>query len=132
MKIIVFYSLLLLSVFAFSQSCNTSKKAIKNVNSNQISEKFDVKLGDSLTIKLSSNASTGHKWELVSKIKPAVIKYKSNKYTNNDKTMSMGSTGTDTWTFNTLKVGKVYILMKYLKSENEIAKEKYFEINVTE
>ncbi len=124
-----------LTMFAvLLSSCESSKTVIKSVEANKIAKTFKLKKGEELKIELTTNPSTGHSWILASKIKPKIISFEKKEYKNDDRSMGMiGAGGIETWTFKTIKKGKLYLHMKYQRSKNTKAKaanEKYFEIIV--
>lgn len=133
-KFALSFSILIVSILYLS-SCDTSKKVIKSVPAEKLTETYTIKATDTLTIKMSSNPSTGYRWYLSSKIKPKVIKYESDNYVANDKNMNIiGGGGTHYWKFSAKKTGEVYIWFEYKRvaedKEDDVSKEKYYKIIV--
>lgn len=132
-KLLIYLPLLLLSLAVFSQSCDSSKIAISEIDSTKLATTYTLKVGDTLVIDLASNPSTGYKWEIASKIKPKIIKFIDNEYKANSNTNTMvGAGGFDTWRYSVNKKGVLYMNFKYIKEPNDIGKEKFFKIIVEE
>ena len=132
MKKILTISVSLVLFLAILSSCDSSKKVITSVESDKIAKTYKAKVGEELKIELTTNPSTGFTWIMASKIKPKIISLEKKEYKKDDRTMGMvGAGGIETWTFKTLKAGKLFLYMKYQRVSDEKAKnEKYFEIIV--
>ena len=80
----------------------------------QESKPMTVRVGDSFTITLRANTSTGYKWQLMMSdenmlqmVHSEYIPYKSQR---------LGADGKQLWTFKALKPGKTSISFQYARS----------------
>jgi inhibitor of cysteine peptidase len=114
-------------------SCDSKKPVIKDLPEDKIETTYNVKLPDLLTIELASNPSTGYKWVLSNKIKPAVVAEKDRKFVKDETTIDLvGAGGKDIWTFTSEKPGETYLYFVYKRDDGKVDKEKYFKVIVME
>jgi len=132
MKKLLYLPIIFIGWAVFSQSCDTSKVLLTEVDSAKIEQTYTVKVGDTLQIVMTSNASTGYKWEDASKIKPKVVRFIDRKYKQDERNANMiGSAGLDVWTYVATKPGELFLWYKYVKhSSEEYEIEKYYKVIV--
>ena len=80
-----------------------------------ISKDVEVALGDSFTVTLCSNPTTGFKWELPKITDQTVLQQVDHKFEPPEitKPPKEGAAGKEVWLFKTLKEGKTTISMEY-------------------
>ncbi len=114
-------------------SCNTTQKQIKQVKAEKIDSTYNVKVGEVVTLKFSSNPSTGYRWKLSGKSNDRCLKLDNHEYkADSNNSQLVGSGGTEYWTFNAKKTGELILLFKYERNENDVAKERYYKIIISE
>ena len=74
MNKILFIPLIAFFAVFMIQSCDSQKTVLKDVPEDKLDGSYTVSMNDTLTLKLASNPSTGFKWNMASKLKPAIIK----------------------------------------------------------
>ncbi len=134
MKKLVLSTLALLLAVSLFVSCGNKKPVIsaKNVDKSKLEKDITVKVGETFSIELSSNASTGYKWELASKIKPSVVELVGSEYSvpdNDSDVIIVGQGGIEKWSFKAVEKGEVYLYFTYLRGE-DLGKETYYKIKV--
>ena len=81
---------------------------------NTISKEITVVPGDTFTIILCSNATTGFKWTETPQISDTdVMMQISHKFEPPENTGMVGAPGKETWTFKALKTGTATMQMTY-------------------
>jgi inhibitor of cysteine peptidase len=70
--------------------------------------------GDSFSIVLESNQTTGYSWQLVSNSDSSVVHFLSTVY-NVPSTDLQGQGGEEVWSFKTESPGTVTIILQYLR-----------------
>ncbi len=132
MKKLFYLPIIFIGWAVFSQSCDTSKVLLTEVDTAKIEKTYTVKVGDTLQVIMTSNPSTGYKWEDASKIKPKVVSFIDRKYKQDERNANMiGSAGLDVWTYIATKPGELFLWYKYVKQGSEEYKtEKYYKIIV--
>jgi len=79
-----------------------------------ISKEIIVAPGDTFTVTLCSNATTGFRWTETPQISDTdVLMQMSHKFEPPKKTGMVGAAGTETWTFKALKSGTTTTQMTY-------------------
>jgi predicted secreted protein len=107
------------------------------------SEKYDLKVGERVNIKLDSNPSTGYKWYLknddesdeISKLesnRSSTMKYQSKYIAPINVQRRLGASGLEEWTFVANRPGNVVIKLEYLRSwdPSSVAKSRVLEFNI--
>jgi predicted secreted protein len=97
----------LLMIFVFGHGA-VSQNAVNNESASNLFEKA----GDTFSIVLDSNRTTGYKWDLVSISNRKIILYVRNEY-KPVKTALIGAGGMEYWHFKAIKPGKAVVTMKY-------------------
>ncbi len=118
----------------FMASCKNSKPVItaEKVDKSKLNKDITVKVGETFTIELASNVTTGYAWQLASKIKPNVVELVSSEYVADENPeMMVGTAGVEKWTFKATDAGEVYLYFKYMRGE-ELGKDTYYKIIVKE
>ncbi len=81
---------------------------------NNVTKQADVAVGDTFTVTLCSNASTGFSWSEAAKTDdPTVVQQLDHKVIPPSQTGLVGAAGQETWTFKALKKGAANISMDY-------------------
>jgi len=75
---------------------------------------IQAKVGESFTITLESNATTGFSWQLAEGLDETRLKLESSKYIP-AATDRVGSGGEEKWIFRALKKGSAKISLKYVR-----------------
>lgn len=131
-KCIIILSITVLGIFLI-QSCDTQKEVVKNVPEDKLEKTYTISKTDTLSVKLTTNPTTGFKWYLVNKIKPKVIIEFDREFVKNDMTMdAVGAGGFDIWRFLPEKKGETYLHFSYQREDGKINNEKFLKIVVTE
>jgi inhibitor of cysteine peptidase len=76
---------------------------------------FTVSIGDEFKIALSSNPSTGYKWELAEPLNEGVIHLVGSEYRNSTNPMVVGAPGEEVWTFRAVALGRAMINLQYVR-----------------
>ena len=131
-KILFIPLIAFLAVFMI-QSCDSQKTVLKDVPEDKLDGSYTVSMNDTLTLKLASNPSTGFKWNMASKLKPAIIKELNVEFVKEEKAMDMvGAGGYELWTFLPKKEGILFLHFKYEREDGKTKKEKYIQVVVKE
>ena len=79
---------------------------------------YSVKLGETFTVELVANATTGYRWQLAEPLNPNLLEYVQDGY-NTPKDSNPGTGGIHTWTFKALSKGVTKITMKYVRHREQ-------------
>ena len=119
-KLILMSAMVVLSlcVFACSPEVSVDASCADFYDLQHISKEVEVAVGDSFTVTLCSNASTGLRWTESAEIgDQTVVEQVDHKYValseEGKKPPPPGTPGEEVWTFNALKQGKSTISMEY-------------------
>ena len=105
-------------------------------------EKFVLKIGDKVTLRLSSNPSTGYSWQIkndeteqVSKAdsnRASIMKYQSKYMAPINQKRMVGVPGQEEWTFVAQQPGAAVIKLEYMRpwEQDAAIKSKVLEFNV--
>jgi inhibitor of cysteine peptidase len=79
-----------------------------------ISKEVAAAVGDSFTVTLCSNATTGFKWSESAKISnPAVVQQIGHEFVSPEAKGVVGAAGKEVWTFKALKKGTSTVSLEY-------------------
>jgi inhibitor of cysteine peptidase len=79
-----------------------------------ITKNLEVAVGDTITVTLCSNASTGFRWSEAAQIgAPALIQQVEHKFVAPEGEGLVGAPGQEVWTFKALEKGTTTIAMEY-------------------
>src|SRR4030065_1807507 len=78
------------------------------------SRPMQLKAGDSFTITLRANLSTGYQWQLAAPLEESMLQLVNSEYIPY-KSKRLGADGKQLWTFKTLKAGETSIAFKYVR-----------------
>ena len=92
--------------------CNYTIAQDNNVTT--IDSTIIVNIGDSFSIVLESNQTTGYSWQLGSNSDSNIVHFLSTVY-NAPSTDMQGQGGEEVWTFKTESPGTVIIILQYLR-----------------
>lgn len=95
----------------------TSKPTMPNTTINNTANKQHFKVGDTFSIQLRSNPTTGYRWQLVEPFDKTRLEKVGNHYqadANPNRMVGVG--GTEIWTFKALKSGQAQIQLHYVRS----------------
>lgn len=101
-RIILSTALIILASFCFAEANGQSGPIV-------------LKAGDSFTVTLRANASTGYQWQLKTPLDESILQLIDSKYIPY-KSRRIGADGKQLWTFKALKAGQVTIFFKYVRS----------------
>ena len=103
-------------------ACQNTQPANKPTMPNHTSHAIDtstqrhVKVGETFTLQLRSNPTTGYSWQLVEPLDKRHLEKVSNDYqadANPERMVGVG--GTENWTFKAIQSGKAIIQMRYVR-----------------
>ena|SRR5688572_4263888 len=77
-----------------------------------------VQAGETFDLVLTSNPSTGYRWQLVEELDPDVIELVDQIYIAQDST-AIGSGGVDVWTMRAVNSGDATIMLGYYPPDND-------------
>jgi inhibitor of cysteine peptidase len=92
-----------------------------------------VTAGQTFTISLQSNQTTGYQWQLAAPLNTKVVKKVSSIYKPDTSGSAVGTGGVEIWTFKAEGKGAADIKMKYVRPGDKSAKpaeERVFKITV--
>ena len=95
--------------------------------------KVSVKKGNTFSVRLDANATTGYTWRLAKPLDPKLIHLLASDYEANPGTM-MGVGGFEVWTFDAIEAGATTISFEYIRpwEENSVpAKQKLIKVNIS-
>jgi predicted secreted protein len=75
---------------------------------------IESKVGDTFTIPLEANHTTGYSWRLAQTPDPAILKQAGEKY-EEDNSGGVGAGGVETWTFQAMARGTVTLVFEYAR-----------------
>lgn len=98
-----------------------------------VTKQMTVANGNSFTVKLCSNATTGYRWSESAQISdPAVVQQISHQVVAPEDTSIVGAPGNEVWTFKALKKGTSTVKMEYSRPWEGGEKGTWtFQLNVT-
>jgi inhibitor of cysteine peptidase len=100
-------------------------------NQNQTRDAGSIKTGDTITVTVASNPTTGFEWELAGISDPAVIAQDGESEYVPPETSALGAGGQEVWHFETLKKGSSLISLSYSRPwEGDEKAERTLEISV--
>ena len=117
MRVITLITLLLLTLTLFS-CVTTSVNIVKEYSCDDFSEKptsltenFDIGVGDKITLKLCSNATTGFQWEYMMTSDMA-LSLEDHDFDEPEGDL-VGAAGIEVWTFEGTEKGTAVVSMEY-------------------
>jgi inhibitor of cysteine peptidase len=75
-----------------------------------------VPLGKIITIALDTNPTTGFSWQLASISDKNVLEFVKKEFSPFEGKKPVGSGGIENWSFKTLKIGQVVIVLEYIRT----------------
>ncbi len=75
---------------------------------------IETKVGDTFTIPLEANHTTGYSWRLAQQPDPAILKQLGEKY-DEDSSGGVGAGGVETWTFQAMAKGTATLVFEYAR-----------------
>ena len=75
---------------------------------------IEAKVGDTFTIPLEANHTTGYSWRLAQQPDPAILKQLGKKY-DEDNSDRVGAGGVETWTFQAMAKGTATLVFEYAR-----------------
>jgi inhibitor of cysteine peptidase len=73
-----------------------------------------VRVGQTFTLKLRSNPTTGYVWALAEPLSEGIIRFIGREYSA-EKTDRVGAGGAEIWTFRAVGIGETQIGLKYVR-----------------
>ena len=95
--------------------------------------KVGVRKGNTFSVRLDANATTGYAWRLAKPLDPKFIHLLASDYEANTGNM-MGAGGFEIWTFDAIEAGSTTILFEYIRpwEEDSVpAKQKLLKVNIS-
>jgi inhibitor of cysteine peptidase len=116
-------------VYIFS-GCTIAGKTYTESNNG---DDLNLKVNDTITIKLESNATTGYKWNLFEENNSGIITMISSGYTEKEnKDNLVGAGGFETFSFKAISRGNTTITLTYNRQwEKDVQPEKIFKLNIS-
>ena len=125
MKLRIMLTLALLAASLAMLSCAIASSAIgvevscedfqESSPNSFLRNEFQVSIGDTITIELCSNPTTGFKWEYET-IGKIVLEETDYGYVAPESDETVGATGKEVWTFKAIEKGTTELLMEYSRS----------------
>lgn len=103
-KMLVFFIAALLLV-----GCTTSDQSAEMTVTDP-SKPIEVQAGETFTIVLASNPSTGYHWDFTGELDREIVEFVSNEYEAEEPAMP-GSGGVDVWKFKAVSAGQTEITL---------------------
>ena len=92
---------------------------------------IESKVGDTFTIPLEANHTTGYSWRLAQAPDPAILKQLGEKY-EEDNSGSVGAGGVETWTFQAMAKGATTLVFEYARPfEKNVPPAKTSKVRIT-
>ena len=107
--------LILYTIFALACSLSSCKMHSKIKNSDAMKSDYEIGVGDSFQLELTSNPSTGYSWNWSNQQAVSVVEKTDSKYTASNPG-SIGGGGSEVWTFKGLKSGSDSLKFEYKRS----------------
>jgi inhibitor of cysteine peptidase len=120
LKLIMICLVLMLSLSLMA--CTSGQSASKSVEiscddfyqNQHIAKQLEVASGDSFTVLLCSNTTTGFKWSETAEIgDQSILQQDRHEFISPDSTGTVGAPGKEKWTFKALKAGTSTIDIEY-------------------
>jgi inhibitor of cysteine peptidase len=112
--------LIIAAMAALLFACAPSKQVSVEVSCDEfmaqqhISQQVEVAVGDSFTVNLCSNRTTGFQWSETAQISDQTVLQQTNhEYLAPEETGAVGAAGQEVWTFKALKKGTSNVSLEY-------------------
>jgi len=86
----------------------------KQCKSDEDSPMITTKVGETFTITLDANPTTGYKWQLSDNLTESIVKLVKSEYVAPETDM-VGAGGKEVWTFKGVKPGETTINLEYVR-----------------
>jgi inhibitor of cysteine peptidase len=106
---------ILYTILALACSLSSCKMHSKIKNSDAMKSDYEIGVGESFQLELTSNPSTGYSWSWSNQQAVSVVEKTDSKYTANNPG-SMGGGGSEVWTFKGLKSGSDSLKLEYKRA----------------
>lgn len=83
------------------------------------SQPIAVNAGETFTIVIESNPTTGYHWDIVGELDSNTLEFISNEYTSTSDPNLAGGGGLDVWTFKAVNTGETQITLGYYPPSND-------------
>lgn len=120
-------------------SCTTTLEQVSSIDisfddfqiNHEVTKEIEIGVGDTFTVTLASNPTTGFKWPEFGRIvDETILKQVDHEYQPPESDV-LGASGKESWTFEALKKGKTAISMEYSQPwEGGIQAEWTFSVDV--
>jgi len=127
MKKIVQLSLVVIAITLFFVSCKPKEYAVK-YGTAPSNEELTVAVGDTLSIIIESNISTGFAWDEVYTTEKKIVKFVDKKYEEPKNEKMIGASGKEVFRYVAQKEGTTNLAFEYKKGE-EVGQSKIFKVN---
>lgn len=107
-------------------SCAARAETV-NVGAAQSGGSIDLRVGDTLVVRLDSSPSTGFDWAVVGSTAP-VLDLGERTYTTGGT--ALGAAGTATYRFRAVAEGSTHLVIHYARSWESVPPERTFELTV--
>jgi len=130
-KIILFGIIATVALWSFACSSESLPSRHNTECSFAWNQKTEVAVGDTLTVNLEANPTTGFEWELREMTDETVLEEEGHAYVAPESEATVGAGGKEVWTFKALKEGESTIIMEYRRPwEQEVEPDKVFILTV--
>lgn len=111
----IFFYLLTGAVFAQSQAGGRGTVDKPQVQEGATAEQIETTVGQTFSVTLDSNPTTGYKWQLAKPLDEGILKLVGSEY-KKPATKLVGAGGKEIWVFKATAKGRTSIRLKYVRS----------------
>ncbi len=118
-------------VLQYSQAWDTATPPAKkhtvnltiNKTTNEMSDAFNIQVGQTFNLTLDSNQSTGFSWAIVQEPDAAILKLNSHNYVASSSGQ-LGAAGKEVWQFQGIAAGTTSMVLQYQKAGDTVPDKK--------
>jgi predicted secreted protein len=131
---ITFFTVMVILIMVLPGLCEDKKQTDgkKNAIYTNPEKTIQCKVGETFSIVLDSNPSTGYQWQLAHSVDGKLLKFINSKYIP-PKIELAGAGGKEVWSFKALSIRQTTIVFKYIRpweKDKEPVKSMTFSVNI--